>query len=466
MRILRVLLLVPALLALFAGAALAKSPPTRPARLDPSYGLDGSYAVATGKAEGYEAQHTHLALAKDGEAYVLRGTALTAFTPAGKPDHSFGKNGRVRVEVGPGKLKALAGIAVDSQGRVLVGGTYEPFPGYVDRVVKGAPKYPASVEATEAVVVRYLPDGSLDPSFGSGGVAISALGVPLPTDKPANGGPPSVEYERPTLTVSKLLVDAQDRPVLGGKYMSAIEWCGYANGYTQSFVGRLTSSGTLDTSFANSGYQKARDNELTDLAAAREGQVAVISDQFDHCGEHNSSPSNWTTSVLDENGLPSPELDPARPQPYGASNLTVDGRGDLIYDRWENNTGLVEPGAAIVVRLLPNGDYDTSFGSKGGANLKQFKFGSLPGIAVDDKNRPIVAFGTEEPGLIRLTTAGKVDHTFAKKGVLRAKVQRVAKTTPEAIAIDSKGRIVVAGNAEGGSLKTGWGISVTRFLPN
>jgi hypothetical protein len=115
--------------------------------------------------------------------------------------------------------------------------------------------------------------------------------------------------------------------------------------------------------------------------------------------------------------------------------------------------------------VLPDGNLDTAFGHDGAASLKPFAADRVAGVTVDAKNRPVVVFASEQPEVVRFTTAGRVDHSFAKKGVVRAKVERVEKTTSEAVAIDSKGRIVVAGRAEGGSLKGGFGIAVTRFLP-
>jgi uncharacterized delta-60 repeat protein len=465
MKILRALLLVPALLAVLTASALAKSPPTQPsgARVDPSYGLDGSYAVATTKPEQYEAQGTHLALAKDGEAYVLQGTAVTAFTPAGKPDHDFARNGRLRVELGPGQLKTVAAVAVDSQGRVLVAGTYEPFPGYYNKVIKGTPGHPIQDPVTEAFVARYLPDGSLDTSFGSGGVEITTLGVPRPTDMPAFETPGTAEYERASVAVTSLLVDSQDRPVIAGEYVDAIEGCAYPGSFPQSFVGRLTAAGAVDSSFAGTGYTKTPGGATTSLASGPGGELVATSHAVYPCAEHGKD-GPLVTSVLTEAGEPSPALDPARPSISGG-DLSIDGNGRLLFANWQMRTPPEKHGWTKILRVLPDGNLDTVFGYDGAASLKQFGVESLGAMTVDAKNRPVVVFGSERPELVRFTTAGKVDHTFAKKGVLRAKVQRAEKTIPDSIAIDSKGRIVVAGKAEGGSLKGGFGIAVTRFLP-
>jgi Domain of unknown function (DUF5122) beta-propeller len=122
------------------------------------------------------------------------------------------------------------------------------------------------------------------------------------------------------------------------------------------------------------------------------------------------------------------------------------------------------PQGLKLIRLLPNGDLDTSFGHDGAANLKRFRIGG-PSIAVDDMGRTVVAFSATEPRLIRISSAGKLEHGFSKKTVLHVPIERVASTETEAMAIDSKGRIVVAGTAEGGALKTGYGVGIARILP-
>jgi hypothetical protein len=256
-RALKLITTVLVLLGLFAGTAFAKTAPTKSARLDPSYGWHGSYAVAT-TAPTATIPKTHLALAANGEAYVLQGRTVLAFSPDGRPDRQFGKNGRIWVNPGPGEVTQVAGVAVDPQGHVLVAGTYVPFPGFTNPVVKGSPEYPSHEGVAEAFVVRYLPDGSLDSTFGISGVTITSFGMPRPTDRPYGGKQPDAEYERPSVAVTQLAVDSQGRPVIAGTYVESMEFCGYGDSFTRSFVARLTGSGAPDLSFGGIGYARSR----------------------------------------------------------------------------------------------------------------------------------------------------------------------------------------------------------------
>ncbi len=467
-RSLKVLTAVIVLVGLLTGTALAKSAPTKFARLDPSYGRNGSYAVATNESD-VGTERTRLALAADGEAYVLQGRTILAFSPDGQPDHSFGKNGRVWVEPGPGEVTKVSGIAVDPAGDVLVAGTYVPFPGFINPVVKGSPEFPTREGVTEAFVARYLPDGSNDPAFGSGGAVITSFGLPRPTNRPSGGKQPEAEYERPSLTVTHLAVDSQGRPVVSGEYVESMEWCGYGSSFPRSFVARLNSNGALETSFGGTGYAKLPGGASGSIGIGPGDEIAAFSTNTHPCVEHFPGPDPyWFMSVLAEGGGSSPTLDPARPlvAVNRYTELAVDPQGRILFTEWQGLGPFGEgEGSLKVVRLLANGDLDTGFGHEGAATLNRFEMVGAQ-IAVDGRGRTVVSFGSTEPKLIRISASGTVEAGFAKKTVFHAKIERVDSTSPEAVAIDSKGRIVVAGTAKGGVLKTGFGVGIARVLPS
>ena len=81
---------------------------------------------------------------------------MTRYTPAGKLDTSFGQGGTVLTAIGPGSLSRANAIAIQPDGKLVAAGDDDGFGDFV--------------------VVRYTPDGSLDPSFGSGGVVVTDFG--------------------------------------------------------------------------------------------------------------------------------------------------------------------------------------------------------------------------------------------------------------------------------------------------
>jgi uncharacterized delta-60 repeat protein len=85
-----------------------------------------------------------------------RGLAVTRLLPDGRPDPAFGRDGLRTLKLGgrflPGRL------AVEPDGRILASGV--SFEG----------RFAGQAFAGRATVVRLDPDGSLDPSFGHGGI--------------------------------------------------------------------------------------------------------------------------------------------------------------------------------------------------------------------------------------------------------------------------------------------------------
>jgi uncharacterized delta-60 repeat protein len=179
-------------------------------RPDAAFGGDGTAFLPLPDYQ-YGMNPRGLALLPDGR-YVAAATApqpgadhliVAAFTPAGVPDPGFGAGGRVVLEqtgggvvvAGPGDAITVVGVnpqnrwvltRLDARGRMIgsfgtagsitvehphIGGM--PSTGHLDAagrlVVAGGPR-----------VVRFLPDGSLDPAWGDGGRAqIEKLGLAI-----------------------------------------------------------------------------------------------------------------------------------------------------------------------------------------------------------------------------------------------------------------------------------------------
>lgn len=452
MRTLRTLLLIPFLLGLLTGAAFAKAPPKR-AGLDPSFGRHGAFTVTSPEELGPGAR-VHLAVAPSNKSYVLRGDWIYGFGANGRPDPGFGEGGRVLVTPKTGALVKVSGITVDSQGRILVAGALEPVLGLKDGVRSGTPELPlfGLQPVEEAFVIRYFPNGTPDPTFGSGGEVVTTFGAPRPlgTEKaPA-------EYERPVAQATQILVDSQNRPVIAGKYVQRFETCFYKMTVDQAFVGRLTESGAIDTSFGEGGKTKIAGELATALTAGGGGSWATLSGR-EAC-EHGGDGLPATLTALTESGGPQPALDPSRPTLWGGEPLLVDAEGRYLYPEREPFME-IEP---RVVRLLPNGDLDPSFGRGGALNVKRLGATAVGSVVLDRRGRVIVGFGKSQLEIGRASAAGKLETKFGDHGVVRTKLKGTAEL--QALAVDSKGRIVAAGMLDKSSV-TSLGIAIARFLP-
>jgi uncharacterized delta-60 repeat protein len=116
-----------------------------------------------------------LAVQQDGKI-VAAGRAgsdfvLARYNPDGTPDAGFGGAGNVTTDFGGVLFDAAFGVALQSNGKIVVaGGAFSP-------------------PAADFALARYNTDGSLDPTFGSGGKVATdlggfdvAFGVALQTD--------------------------------------------------------------------------------------------------------------------------------------------------------------------------------------------------------------------------------------------------------------------------------------------
>ena len=142
--------------------ALARYTPR--GRLDPSFGTGGKVLTSFGPRSGVFAEG--IAIQKDGKLVVV-GTisagghdefAVARYTAKGRLDLSFGRRGWVVTKVG--EYGGAAAVVVQPDGKIVVAGS----------AVAG------SGEGGMALV-RYAPDGKLDPSFAKGGELL-ASGVP------------------------------------------------------------------------------------------------------------------------------------------------------------------------------------------------------------------------------------------------------------------------------------------------
>src|SRR6478672_7503625 len=127
-----------------------------PISLDATYGAGGVVQTAF---PGEDVDAGGAALDSSGRLVVVgavgspRRIALARYLPSGALDPSFGAGGRVSTLVGIGA--AASGIVMQGDGAIVVAG-----------ISFSTPTSPA------ATVVRYLPSGALDASFGAGGIAV------------------------------------------------------------------------------------------------------------------------------------------------------------------------------------------------------------------------------------------------------------------------------------------------------
>jgi uncharacterized delta-60 repeat protein len=91
--------------------------------------------------------------------------SLVRYTPAGRLDETFGDGGKVLTQVSTDDLSHASVVMLQPDGKILVAGS-----------ALTQHWWPLPVRRWDFAVVRYMPTGRLDTSFGSGGKAVHSVG--------------------------------------------------------------------------------------------------------------------------------------------------------------------------------------------------------------------------------------------------------------------------------------------------
>lgn len=408
-------------LALVAAAVLATqvvlAPPALapPGDLDPTFGTGGTVVTdfGMGNNPGFD-----LAL-QSNDRFIIAGGAtngtdldlgLARYTKDGALDPSYGSGGKVTTSFG-GNDRAF-GIAVQSDGKAVAVGT----------------------TGSDFAVARYLGDGSLDPSFGSGGKATTDLGAG-------------------TELAGGVAVQPDGRIVVGGTSGSDFA------------VARYNADGSLDSGFGSGGKvvtDLGGTEFATRLALQANGKVVMVGTSTKPGIPVFALVRYTATGALDATfGTGGVVLTDVGPGGDVGSDLAIQDDGKIVAVG-EAFTGTGAPNVAdfAVVRYDPDGSLDSSFGA--GAPDAPFASGGkvITDFAVEDaayavtvqSNGKIVAVGRSHDGtknrfaLARYTKAGALDPKFRSDGKVITEFPGNAQAF--AVAIQSSGRIVAGGSAQ------------------
>jgi uncharacterized delta-60 repeat protein len=339
----------------------------------------------------------------------------------GSLDTTFGTGGETIVSFGSGNSDA-AGVAVDTAGHIVVADTYTP-------------GYP---QPTTFAVARLTGDGNLDSTFGTNGETTIHFG----------GG---YVYS----DAIGLAVDASDRIVVAGFAANPSQ----SNGADLRAAARLTSDGTLDSSFGAGGtaldsYTQYISSNASGVALDASGRVVVVGTAYAFSNGFNGLYYHIAVSRLDGGGNPDTGwggtgqvitdiLGPDADYAIGLTFTQPDGKTVVV--------GTTQPavGAAslIAVRYDTDGSLDSTFGQGGKATLyaNTGTDGGLPqAVTMDGSGRLLV--GGLGFGVTRFDADGSPDSTFGQDGDAFVPVGPTGSyATLAGLAVDAAGHILLAG---------------------
>lgn len=366
----------------------------------------------------------------------------------GDLDTTFGNGGKKTVNFGGTDIATA--VLVQPNGRVVAAGG-------------GAP-------ASSFCVVRLrAANGTLDPTFGSGGKRVIDFGTDdesvyaaalQPDGKIVLAGDSRLQPAAVRLKadgaldtsfdgdgrklfswgaigrVTAVVVAPNGKLLLGG-------FSGPEGGDIK--VARLNANGGFDTTFGAGGIA------TIDFGATEYGEAMARQADGRILVAGRSSAGGAVVARLRATGVLDPDFG-------SGGRVTLPGGGSLSAvlvqpDRNVIVAGNVSGSAAMTVtRLKPDGSLDMTFGSAGTTSVA---FGSmanpLGGAARQPDGKLVIAGYTqdgEDVAVARLNTDGSLDATFGAGG--KATVDFGAATFGNAVALAPNGRIVVAGQKTGG----------------
>ncbi|HEX6987559.1 MAG TPA: delta-60 repeat domain-containing protein, partial [Planctomycetaceae bacterium] len=386
--------------AVVAGRDFALARYTPNGALSPTFSGDGKQTTDFGGSDSAGG----VALLPDGRIVAageggphLSTFALARYGAGGALDPSFSRDGTLVTSFG--SSDRATGVAIQDDGKaVLVGGT-------------GAGGFG---------LVRYRPDGSLDPTFSGDGRQTSFLYDGIDQ---ANGV---------ALSPNGKIV------VVGGGGLGFV-------------VARYNTDGSLDPKFSGDGRQTTYLNGAygaAGVAIQGDGKIVAVGD----APPSGSGANSFGVVRYKRDG----SLDPtfsgdgiqrtAFPSGGAASAVAIQTDGKIVV---VGNAG----GDFALVRYTPNGSLDPTFSGDGKQTTPAAFHQGAVGVALQDDGK-IVVVGNDE--LVRYKPNGALDQTFSGDGRVDAGFR------DNGLAIQPDGGIVIVGQAATG----GGDFAVARYKPN
>ena len=286
-------------------------------------------------------------------------------------------------------------------------------------------------------LAKFRPDGSPDPTFGSGGQVVTNVG--------------SLSDQANCVAVQT------DGKIVVGGYTNAGKSDLYTSGkrnYAFALV-RYHPNGALDTSFGKSGVVKtdldrSSDDQIHELVLRPDGKIVVVGQSGVNMAVARYTTAGQLDPTFDGDGiLVVPKLNVG--EVLNAVALLPDGRIVASGNHVAVATQTVYDNRGLLVRFGENGGLDSTFGT-GGRVLTSYDTGGFTAVAIRPDGR-IVAGGsttTSTHFIAQYTAAGAPDTTFGddpdgdgvRTGSILAPLDTAWITD---LAIDSAGRIVEVG---------------------
>jgi uncharacterized delta-60 repeat protein len=439
-------LAMSSLLSLFLFLSFARDTQAAPGDLDPSFGTGGKVLTnfsgcsnCTNSNDGANAA----AIQTDGKIVAAGFSstfepdfALARYNIDGSLDTTFGSSGTVTISLSPGGINIVNAVAIDTEDKIVVAGV---------STVSGSGSQDFSL-------IRLNTDGSLDTSFGSGGKVTTEFGdrnsasanaIAIQADNKivvagssfvnglsdfalaryntdgsldtsfGTGGMVLTDFNNGNNDVANALAIQKDGKIILAGFSNAIGSDGFLLA-ADFALARYNTDGSLDTSFGIGG--KLLTNFIFIGAPSNGGDDAANAVAIQTDGKIVAA---------------------------GFFKLPVGG------------TGLPTGGGFALARYNTDGSLDPSFGSGGNVITVFSGNGSSDvanGIAIQSDGKIVAAGvslvnGSDEFALARYDTDGSLDPSFGIEGKVLTDFGNGSNDAAKAVVIQADDKIVAAGSA-------------------
>ncbi len=340
--------------------------------------------------------------------------AIVRYNTDGTLDTTFGTNGITTTALSEIGWDEGYDIARQSDGKLVVVGV-------------------AANENLDSAVIRYNSNGTLDATFGTGGIVTTA-----------------VNATRDDLFLN-IALQSDGKIIASG-------WTKSGTNIIGSLV-RYNTDGTLDTTFDTDGKVtlssgSGQNTQFSQLAVLSSGKIMITG----YTRNGTSAQINFLVALYNSDG----SLDST----FGTGGITTT-------DIYSNNRDmgialLIQPDEKIIsagtanytagssgdfaaVRYNSNGSLDTSFGTNGIATVSINSFDQIYGAVLQSDGKIVLA-GRSKSGafnydmaVVRLNSNGTLDTTFDGDGIVTTEINDATDEIIARVYLQSDGKIVGAG---------------------
>jgi uncharacterized delta-60 repeat protein len=362
---------------------------------------------------------------------LMAALAFPALTQAAKPgdlDRSFGGDGKVTTNFG--HYNAATDAAIDRHGRI---------------VAVGRPEY------RDFGIARYKQKGELDRTFSADGeIAEGAYGDAM-----------------------AVAIDSHGRIVVAGS-----EECDFSSSYSSFFLARYKPNGIPDPSFdpATTDFERYPCADANSVAIDSHGRIVVAGSvggrvEPDCCdfALARYKPDGSLDPSFGVDGKVTTDFQGGGDE---AEAVAIDSQGRIVAAGGAGR-GTPTSGGEALARYRPNGRLDPTFDGDGRVTTGIGNRSLAQSVTIDPQARIIVAglanwrgHGEGDFSLARYRSNGTLDPAFGDGGIVTTTFGRDHFDSAASVAIDSRGRLVAAGETHAHHPASDANFALARYRPS